>query len=100
MAKVTEFQRKTYNKMIDRVSSFIPDEGGITTDDLITIIRHCVETTPNNELDALFDISSEPIKGVKRSKLFNRDKKEVAVGLALLKNILDGLDEEGEDEQK
>lgn len=98
--KITEFQRKTYEKTINHIFSFVPDEGGITGEDVLTIIKHCVVTIPDNELDALFDINAEKIHGIKRSKMFDRDKKEYAVGMSLL-NIIMGAAEEGKkDEQE
>ena len=97
MAKVTEFQRKTFNKTIDHILAFIPDDGSglnITNHDLINIIQHCVTVMPDNELDAMFDIGGVPdFNGEKRSKIFSRDVKERAVGMGLLKHILDDVDE-------
>lgn len=89
--KITEFQRKTYNKTIDHIVAFIPDEG-ITGADLLNIIEHCVKLMPDNELDALFDISGTG--RIKRHEKFNRDKKEVAVGMALLNIIMKSMNEE------
>lgn len=102
MTKVTEFQRKTFNKTIDHILAFIPEGDDhrlqITSHDLLNIMQHCVKGMPDNELDAIFDIGDEPeIKGVKRSKLFSRDVKERAVGVGLLRHIL-GAVNEGEKE--
>lgn len=95
--KITEFQRKTYNKTIDHIAAFIPDDG-ISTVDLLNVIEHCVKTMPDNELNALFDIHCDG--RIKRHGMFNRDKKEFAVGMALVNNIMRSLNEEGKDEQK
>lgn len=89
--KITEFQRKTYNKTIDHIAAFIPDEG-ITGVDLLNIIKHCVITMPDNELDALFDISGTG--RTDRHNMFDRDKKEAAVGMALLNIIMKSFTEE------
>lgn len=88
--KITEFQRKTYNKTIDHIAAFIPEEG-ITGADLLNIIEHCVKLMPDNELDALFDMSARGF--IRRHELFNRDRKEVAVGMALLSIIMRSLNE-------
>ena len=89
--KITEFQRKTYNKTIDHITAFVPDEG-ITGADLLNIIEHCIKTMPDNELNALFDMSARGC--IKRHEMFNRDKKEVAVGMALLNIIMKSANEE------
>mgnify|MGYP007038241173 CR=1 FL=1 len=95
--KITEFQRKTYNKTIDHIAAFIPDEG-ITGADLLTVIEFCVKSMPDNEVDALFDISGAG--RIDRHKMFDRNEKEMAVGMALLSIIMKAVTEDGEDEQK
>lgn len=88
--KITEFQRKTYNKTIEHIAAFIPDDG-ITGGDLLNVIEHCLKTMPDNELDALFDMSASGF--IRRHEMFNRDKKEVAVGMALLSIIMKAMNE-------
>lgn len=94
--KITEFQRKTYNKTIDHISSFIPEDG-ITGADLLTVIEYCVKSMPDNELNALFDISGAG--RIKRHEMFNRDEKEMAVGMALLNIIMKSMNEENPDKE-
>lgn len=97
---MTEFQRKTYEKTINHIFSFVPDEDGITGTDIMNIIQHCVKTMPDNELDALFDMSKVLVEGEKLSKRFPRERKEYAVGMALLNIILKNAKEDQSDGQK